>query len=82
MIDISFEINGRKVRPNQAANALEKAILKDLSDSISKSLRSVRCSEHGERPKVKFKGRKLDRMKIEISGCCDDLVQRATKKIS
>lgn len=82
MIDISFEINGRKVRPNQMRNALEKAILQDISSSISQSLRSVRCTVHGERPKVRCKGRKLDKLTFEISGCCENLVERATKKLS
>ena len=82
MLGISFEINGRKVRPNQVADVLEKAILQNLSDSISKQLRNVRCAEHGERPKVKCKGRKLDKLTFEISGCCESLIQRATKKLS
>lgn len=82
MIDVSFEINGRRVRPNQVGDALEKAILQEVADSVAKSLRSVRCSVHGERPKVKCVGRRVDELKFEISGCCDELISLATKKLS
>jgi hypothetical protein len=47
MIDVSFEIGGRKVNPNQIGDALEKAILQEGADSVKKSLSSVLCSEHG-----------------------------------
>ena len=82
MIDVSFEIGGRKVRPNQMADALEEAVLANLSESISKSLRSVHCAEHGERPKVKCKGRKLDNLTFEISGCCENLIEQAKNRLS
>ena len=59
MIDISFELNGRKVSPNSLGNALEAAMLNSIKDSISKSVGNIRCSEHGGRPKIKAKGRKV-----------------------
>ena len=34
MIDISFEINGRKVRPGQIGNELEKAALEAIKKDI------------------------------------------------
>lgn len=40
MADISFEINGRKVSPSSVADALEKAILQGVSDSIKQSVGS------------------------------------------
>ncbi len=38
MIDISFEIGGRKVNPNQIGDALEKAVLQEVADSVKKAL--------------------------------------------
>ena len=81
MFDISFEINGRKVRPNQLANTLEQAVFKNVADSVAKSLRHVRCPVHHDRPKVKCVGRNIQNLKFEISGCCQDLIDQATRKL-
>lgn len=82
MIDISFELNGRKVSPNNLGNALEAAMLNSVKDSISKSVGSIRCSEHGERPKIKAKGRNIDSLSLEVTGCCDALIDQVKKKLS
>jgi len=82
MIDISFEINGRKVSANRVGNNLEAAILKSFRDSITRSVGHIRCTEHGGRPKIKAKGRGVDSMSVEVTGCCDTLVNRVKKKIT
>lgn len=81
MIDVSFEINGRKVSPNRVGDALEKAILQEVADNVKKALSSVRCREHGERPRVKVKGRSLDSLSFEVEGCCQELIDAAGKKL-
>ena len=81
MIDISFEINGRKVSPRNMGNALESAVLKSVQESITKSVGSVRCPEHVQKPKVKVKGRNLDSLSFEVSGCCDQLIETVKKKL-
>lgn len=82
MIDISFELNARKVSPNNIGNSLESAMLNSVKDSISKSVGSIRCAEHGERPKIKAKGRSLDSMSLEVTGCCDALIDQVKKKLA
>lgn len=81
MIDISFEINGRKVSPRNVGDALESAMLQTIQDSISKAVGSARCPEHGQKPKIKVKGRNLDSLKFEVSGCCDSLIDEVKKKL-
>ncbi len=82
MVNIAFEINGRKVKPNNFGSALENALLDEIGDSIKKSLQSVLCPSHHQRPKVLVIGRTLDNLSISLSGCCDELIQKATKKLS
>jgi len=82
MIDISFELNGRKVTPNNIGNALESAMLNSIKDSVGKSVGSMRCSEHGERPKIKAKGRNIDSLTLEVTGCCDALIEQVKKRIT
>ena len=82
MLDISFELNGRKVSPNNIGNALEAAMLNSVKDSIGKSVGSIRCSEHGQRPKITAKGRSIDSLSLEVTGCCDALIEQVKKKIT
>ena len=73
MIDIKFQIGGRTVSPRNLKGALEGAILENVQSSIKKSVGTVRCSKHGTSPKVLVKGRNLDSLQFEVSGCCDTL---------
>lgn len=76
MSNISIEINGRKVNSSNMKNALEKALISDLTDSLKKSTWGIRCASHGEIPKLKVKGNNLDNLSIEVNGCCDALIER------
>ncbi len=82
MLDILFEINGRKVSPNRIGDALEAAVLKELQTTIKKSVGSVKCPKHNSNPKIVVKGRTMDNLNFEISGCCDDLVKEVRQKLS
>jgi len=81
MIDIKFEIGGRKASPNSIGDALEQAFLKEMADGIKKSLSSVRCPEHGRHPKVTVKGGAIDNLSFEVDGCCQSLIDTALKKL-
>lgn len=81
MINISFEIGGRKVNPNQIGNAIEKAVLQQVAENVKKSLSSVRCAEHGQNPKVKVKGPNIEKLSFEVEGCCQPLIDQALKKL-
>lgn len=81
MIDITFEINGRRVSPNNIRGALEEAILQEVSENIRKSLSSVICPKHGGRPRVRVKGRSLERLSCEVEGCCQELIDKALHKL-
>lgn len=78
---VTFEINGRKVRPGQIANALEKELVKEIGEDILKKLRGVRCGEHGVAPKVLVKGQSLSALNLEIDTCCDQLMERAKEAL-
>jgi len=81
MLDVHFEIDGKRVSPNNIGNALERSILQEITNQIKESLQSVRCEEHGQYPIVTVKGRNLHDLSFEISGCCDSLVSKATSKL-
>jgi hypothetical protein len=81
MLDISFEINGRKISPNNVGDALEKAVMQSVSDSIKRSVGSLRCSEHGASPKIVCKGRDLSNLSFEVSGCCQKLMDSVKARL-
>ncbi|MEN8250699.1 MAG: hypothetical protein ABFS32_17330 [Bacteroidota bacterium] len=81
MIDISFEVGGKKVSSNNLGGALEKAMFDEVSKGIKKTLSSVRCGEHGRYPKVEVKGRNIDNLSFQIDGCCQPLIDKATAKL-
>lgn len=71
MLDISFEINGRKVNPNQISNVLEKAVVQQLQDKLKREIGTIRDFETGERPRLKVKGNNINNLSIEVEGSPD-----------
>ena len=78
MIDVSFEINGRKVRPERIASEMEKALLKSIKKDLTEKLRKVRDPKSGERPRITIRGRSIDNLEIEVQGS-EQVIELAKK---
>lgn len=81
MIDIHFEIGGRRVNPRNTRDALEAAMFSAVENGIRKKLGACRCPEHGKVPKLTAKGRSLETVKFEISGCCEEIIGEVKRKL-
>ena len=81
MIEITFEINGRQVDPRNISDALEAAVLRSIQDSLIRKVGPVRCPEHGSMPKIVCRGRSLNELSFEVSGCCQKLIDAVTAKL-
>ena len=81
MVDISFEINGRAVEPEEMKDVLDVMFLEHLHHEICNHLEPLLCKKHGLKPKVRVRGPSLDDLDYEITGCCDDIINEARKKI-
>jgi hypothetical protein len=81
MVDISFEIQGEAVEPHDMKDALDVMFLEHLINEISNRLGSLLCKKHGLEPKIKVKGQSLDTLNYEITGCCNDIINEARKKL-
>ena len=81
VVDVRFEVGGRKVSSAGFANAIERAIYQQVRDSVVTALRGVTCPEHGQSPAVVVKGRSMDNLAFEVSGCCQDLIDRSLRKL-
>lgn len=80
MLNISFEIGGRKIDPKNIASVLEAAVLKQVESSIRSSVGSIRCREHGQQPRILVKGRGLKDLSFDVSGCCESLINDVKSK--
>ena len=80
-VEVSFEINGRKVSPQNWGNAVERALLENLKEQIQDKLRGVRCAEHNQQPRVTVAGSSLDQLSFQVHGCCQKLIDQATKAL-
>lgn len=81
MIDVTFEIGGRKVSPNKLGDELQKVILTEVASKVKKALSSLTCPDHHRRPKVTIKGRDINNLSWEVQGCCQKLIDAAIKKL-
>ena len=81
MAEISFEIKGKKVEPHGMKDALDVMFMEHLYDEISNRLGPLKCKKHGHEPKVIIKGQSLDNLNYEVTGCCNDLIIEAQKKL-
>ena len=68
MLIITFEINGRRVSPDNFEDALERSILAAAEDKIRSKLTGLRDPETGEFPAVTIHGRSLDNLSVTVSG--------------
>ena len=68
MIEIVFEVAGRKIHPDQIGDALERAIFENVRKQLVAKVGSVRDPETGATPRLRVTGRKLDELSIEVEG--------------
>ena len=73
--------NGRRIRPNQIASELEKAMAQKAAESIRNKVSHVRCRAHGQPARVLVRGRSLKDMAFDVSGCCDELIEEVKRKL-
>ena len=68
MLKIEWKLNGRKIRPNDIANQLERAMLSQVEEMVRGKLRDVHDPETGAAPTIMVVGRSLDNLSFEVSG--------------
>jgi hypothetical protein len=81
MVEIYFEIDGKRVSPDQVGDAIERAIIERAVDIVRNELRSTYCDEHEESPTIIFKGLEEGQMEFEVEACCQDLMDAVYAKL-
>ena len=81
MIELYFEIGGKKLYLHEIENEKEKEKLQQIADKLTEALNFVRCPQHGQLPKITVKGETIDDLYFEVKGCCSSLIDTALIKI-
>jgi hypothetical protein len=80
MAAVSFEINGKEVKPGSIKDALDSLFLKHLHEQITEKVGTARCKKHGLEAAIKVTGNSIDNLHYEVSGCCRDFINETRKK--
>ena len=81
MIEISYEIGGKRVNPSNFKDALTSSIIKAVGEKIKKKIKSTRCLEHNGSANIKVVGSSLNSLRMEVSGCCSSYVDKVKKEL-
>jgi hypothetical protein len=54
----------------------------EFKEHTAMKLRDVRCPKHRQAPRLRFHGSSLRDMTIQMSGCCEKLIEIANQKIA
>jgi len=81
MIEITFEINGKKVDPKNIRNELERALYETVVEEIEEKIINIRDPKTGEHPKIKVVGKSLDKLTFEITASSEALIARTKKAL-
>lgn len=81
MFDLTFEIDGKRVDPNNIADALERSVFATIAQELRSKLASVRDPDTGEFPTVVVRGNSLDNISIVVEGS-DAVVALASAQLN
>ncbi len=68
-----WEINGRKVSPDRAADEMARGILEQANEGVQKRIAGVRCPVHGTSPSEIQVSEAEGKLSFTYRTCCDKL---------
>lgn len=71
--EMEYTVGGRKVSASQFGNELEKAVMQEAEEGISRVITSVRCPVHHSSPSHITSSRHGDQLRWQWEACCDEL---------
>lgn len=81
-IHFAFLINGKEINPANAENPEQQDMIERIMESISSRMEGITCPVHKDAPRFLCSGESLDDLTIHIHGCCEKLVDLATRRMS
>ena len=68
MMDIYFEIGGKRIKPGDIGDAIMQASFEMIAAHIRESVGSIRDPETGEFPTIVLRGNDIDNLQIHVEG--------------
>jgi hypothetical protein len=81
-VGIEYKLGGRRVSQKKFFEGIEGQIRKLAVDGLIDRATQVTCPKHGKRAEVSKISETSDGFSFQISGCCDDLVERARSNLT
>jgi len=82
MVEIEFVIRGQRVEIEEVEDLRERAVLKQIQQSIEERIGGTRCVKHGTMPRLTATGSRADALEFDVSGCCQDLLTKTAAALS
>ena len=82
MIDISFEVAGRKVDPESMNPGLPRSILNQIRDALDEQVGEINCAEHRSAPRIVCSGPNVVELSMRLCGCCDGILNDLEKRLN
>ena len=76
MAQVKFVIGGQPVDPRRVEDRVQRAVLQQVEHSIRVRLTGVRCATHDAEPVITAIGTAVDALDFDLSGCCQELMDR------
>lgn len=80
MVDISFELRGKKLTLEDM-DQMERQALETVAHNVASKLASVTCEEHGVTPEVIIRGDDVRHLEFRVRGCCAALVNASMDQL-
>jgi hypothetical protein len=86
MVSVTFVLDGHEAIVTDGAGprpprAVDRVMLLAARKHIQRRLSDLLCERHGESPHVIASGPSADRLQFSVEGCCDTLVEMATRAL-
>ena len=56
--------------------------VQEFKQNTARKLEGIRCPDHRQPPRLKFHGTTLRDINVQMSGCCDKLIDLANRAIA
>ena len=81
-MEVVFVLRGEAVNLEEVENVQERAVLREIERSVRDRVGGLRCPEHGAFPKLTATGSRADALDFDLTGCCQDLIEKTTTALS
>ncbi len=81
-IPFAFQINGKNIDPTSLDDKRASETLNQIVESVIDRTGELICQTHGEPPRFVFVGPDIDNLTMEVSGCCEELINEVKLRLN